>query len=589
MARLALLAGSNGPSSAKLDTLQFVHSDVDRLAAALSTSPAGYDNVEIVEKGKSAKDALAQFESLASRSKYGDVLFFYFSGHGHVLRQQLFLIWEDTDLTRPVTTALPISQLKTVFANARAQARLMVLDCCRSGAAGELVFAKGHEDGMAEPLIEAAREGASAIITACSKNAITRELPELKSGYLTHLLVSALSDRIHEADRDKDGLLSLNDFLGYCAEETQTFNRRNTLPEPLEYPELYGEIRGDVYLTVHRVLRSDCLKAEPSQVEILESIKRILRIFDLSDAEKLQEARVDRFQRFLGDLLSKAGQQFNQYKSLAYEYASVLLLPDQIIEAEFKAYSAKIKAASTDGPLIPPRHLGKRTTVFFVSLSVSEVSHKSIDLQCGLFTNFLLQALEGLGADNLGMVTANSAYEYILRQMRSDAWNTQAPHLDVIGDSEVVLTGSGIDFKRLNRKRLALLVGTNTFSAPTIPALNNSEGYVRSIADALSKMGGFECRLLIGSDATTHNVQYAIRQLIGGCSEEDMFLFYFCGRGDLNATGEPHLIFYDGEGTERCNGVPVKEIASYLKEAAVGQFVFILDSCFSSKPIYAFQ
>jgi hypothetical protein len=254
MARIALLAGSNGPPSVKLDNLRFVYDDVDRLAAVLQKAPASYDRIEIVPRGRSARDALESFETLASQATYGDSLLFYFSGHGLVKNQQLYLIWENTDLNRLVTTALPISSVKTVFANSnRAQARLMVLDCCRSGAAGELVFGKATESDFAEPLIEAAREGASVIIAACSKNAVTREIPHLKSGLLTHLLVSALSDRFSEADRDKDGLLSLSDFIGWCADETLALNRSNALSEPLEKPELYGEIRGDVFLTVHRL------------------------------------------------------------------------------------------------------------------------------------------------------------------------------------------------------------------------------------------------------------------------------------------------------------------------------------------------
>src|SRR5262249_1211605 len=95
------------------------------------------------------------------------------------------------------------------------------------------------------------------IIAACSKNAITREVPALGSGYLTHLLVSALSDGFKDADRDNDGLLSLNDFIGWCASQTLAFNQHKASEERLEYPELYGEMRGDVFLTVHRVLRED--------------------------------------------------------------------------------------------------------------------------------------------------------------------------------------------------------------------------------------------------------------------------------------------------------------------------------------------
>lgn len=265
MKRRAFLTGHNGPQDSELDNLQFVANDVKRLSEVLVQPPASYEVVTVAPVETSPADTIAQFDALASQCGYNDTLVFYFSGHGHYQRGQLYLIWEQTDFSRPVSTALPISLVKSIFANSKAKVRLLILDCCHSGAAGEAQFTKGPRSPYGNPLFEAARDSAGLVLTACGRNATTREIHALRSGYLTHLLVEALSNRFSEADLDQDGLLSVQEFVEWCSRQTDAFNAERDLHERIEPPELYGDFRSAVHLTAHRVTYDDEFNAALSE------------------------------------------------------------------------------------------------------------------------------------------------------------------------------------------------------------------------------------------------------------------------------------------------------------------------------------
>jgi len=257
MARHAFLIGHNGPLKSGLDNLQFVREDVRRMTEVLGQPPASYDTVTVAPPQSSPAETVRQFEAIASTCGYDDTLVLYFSGHGHYQRGQLYLLWEETDLTQLISTSLPILLVKSILTNSKARVRMLILDCCHSGAAGEAQFSKGARTPFGNPLFEAARDSASLILTACGRNATAREIPELRSGYLTHLLTHALSDRFTEADLDRDGLLSIQDFMEWCSRETAPVNEPRARSEGVDPPELYGDFRSAVYLTAQRVSTSN--------------------------------------------------------------------------------------------------------------------------------------------------------------------------------------------------------------------------------------------------------------------------------------------------------------------------------------------
>ena len=277
MKRCAFVVGRNGPASDGLDNLQFAESDAARMRATLSEGAAAFDKVVVAEATHSSATVLSEFEKVAASCGHDDMLLFYFSGHGHNPRGELFLLFPDSDLTRLVSTALPISAIKAVMAQSRARVRILVLDCCYSGAAGRETMRSTNRPEQL-PLVEAARDCASIIIAACGRNVVTREDSAFAGGYLTHLLQRALTGDAHDADIDQDGLLSVTDFVEWASRETTRLNtaRRRRPDARLEAPEIYGDFRSQVDLTANHFLVRDS-ELEEEVLEMVEVIREVFR------------------------------------------------------------------------------------------------------------------------------------------------------------------------------------------------------------------------------------------------------------------------------------------------------------------------
>jgi len=103
----------------------------------------------------------------------------------------------------------------------------------------------------------------------------TREDPQFGGGYLTHLLVRALGGEGTRADIDRDGLVSVVDFIEWASRQTATLNAAASDRPRLEAPEIYGDFRSQVYLTASRfVVRDDCLARE-----VMAQVERIIANF----------------------------------------------------------------------------------------------------------------------------------------------------------------------------------------------------------------------------------------------------------------------------------------------------------------------
>lgn len=245
--KAAFVLGANAQEVEGLNTLKYCKDDVALISEALVSSHSGF-NVEKLDSSQSAYEIIKQFENYANTVKAGDTLLFHFSGHGYLKRGQLYLVIDSSDLRNPVSTCIPVTLLKTIFSNSAASVRIMVLDCCHSGGAAEGVFYKQVSQKVSDTLAQAAQAGASLVLAACGKTSIARELDSLKNGYLTSKFASALMEDFSIADRDQDGLLSLQDLMGWLNDETIRHNEAN-VNEQVDMPELYGDMRGDVYFT----------------------------------------------------------------------------------------------------------------------------------------------------------------------------------------------------------------------------------------------------------------------------------------------------------------------------------------------------
>jgi uncharacterized caspase-like protein len=135
--RRALLIGTAAyPADPALPDLRCPVNDVDGMAEVLR-DPAlgGFGTVEVLrdETSGAAKRALVAFCRDAKRD---DTVLFYYSGHGKLDGSfALHLCTTDSEIDLLEATALPIAFVRDQLKKCRAENRVMLLDCCFSGAA----------------------------------------------------------------------------------------------------------------------------------------------------------------------------------------------------------------------------------------------------------------------------------------------------------------------------------------------------------------------------------------------------------------------------------------------------------------------
>ncbi|MFT7835405.1 TCP-1/cpn60 chaperonin family protein [Saccharothrix sp. BKS2] len=135
MGRHALLVATGEYDDARLSRLRAPEQDVERLAAVLEDPEVGgFTSVEVLRDRPGADVRRAVEDLLAPRAP-DDLVLLYFSCHGLVSPSgRLYFAAADTVQDRPAGTAIPRSFLNEQLEDCRAAGRVLVLDCCFSGA-----------------------------------------------------------------------------------------------------------------------------------------------------------------------------------------------------------------------------------------------------------------------------------------------------------------------------------------------------------------------------------------------------------------------------------------------------------------------
>ncbi len=131
----ALLIG-NAWYTGGLADLKGPEHDVELLSAALTNRRWGLFRSADVSCmfGRPETEARKRIEQFFSAARHEDVLFLYFSGHGELFGDDLFLCTEETDLSNLRTTAIPARLISECAEWTPARRKVIVLDCCHSGA-----------------------------------------------------------------------------------------------------------------------------------------------------------------------------------------------------------------------------------------------------------------------------------------------------------------------------------------------------------------------------------------------------------------------------------------------------------------------
>lgn len=234
--RRALIVATDEYSDPKLTSLSAPARDALLLADVLRDADVGGFGVETVFNRPAHEVELAIAEFFGS-GKYGDTLLAHFSCHGVKSPSgELYFATTDTDLSdsfKLKVTGVPSALVRDALEESRASLILCLVDCCYSGAFVKLAKAADTVD-----LTERLGGKGRAIITASTSLQLALDGEEEPSLF-THAVIDGL--RTGEADRDLDGLISLDELYNFVHERVTTRN-------PNQTPVKSFDVQGEVYV-----------------------------------------------------------------------------------------------------------------------------------------------------------------------------------------------------------------------------------------------------------------------------------------------------------------------------------------------------
>lgn len=231
--RKALIVATDEYGDPKLTRLNAPAEDARALAAVLEDPSVGAFEVKPVvnQNCHDVEVAIAEFFAAGAR---GDTLLVHFSCHGvKDISGELYFATKDTRLNLLKVTAVPSAMVRDAMETSRASLILCLVDCCYSGA-----FTKSTKAAATVDLTERLGGNGRAVITASTSLQLALDGEEAPSLF-THAVVEGL--RSGEADRDLDGLVSLDEFYSYVHD-------RVTAQNPDQTPVKSFDVRGDVYV-----------------------------------------------------------------------------------------------------------------------------------------------------------------------------------------------------------------------------------------------------------------------------------------------------------------------------------------------------
>jgi hypothetical protein len=234
--RKALIVATDDYSDPKLTRLNAPAEDARILAGVLRDQDVGCFDVQTVLNQPSHDVALA-IATFFGAGKYGDTLLAHFSCHGVKSPSgELYLATTDTDLSdefKLKVTAVPSALVRDAMEESRAGLILCFVDCCYSGAFVKLAKAADTVD-----LTERLGGKGRAVITASTSLQLALDGDEEPSLF-THAVIDGL--RTGAADRDLDGLVSLDELYSFVHEQVTSRN-------PNQTPVKSFDVQGEVYV-----------------------------------------------------------------------------------------------------------------------------------------------------------------------------------------------------------------------------------------------------------------------------------------------------------------------------------------------------
>lgn len=224
----------------RIQDLQVSHNDAQRMADAF-TKQCKLDDVQVLLNEQATRSSIEQaiFHDLAGKSKPGDEVFIFFSGHGGRTSDQNgdeedgfdeYLVPHDGILGKPETMILDDTFARWMQELSGRKVAIF-MDNCYSGGASKGVKsitppgAKGTDyDGIEVEVRRTKDLGQqnTIVLAACQANQLAWEMPPAQKGsVLTHYLLEALQDK--KSDADQDGQLTVQEAYQYVQQKVEKY------------------------------------------------------------------------------------------------------------------------------------------------------------------------------------------------------------------------------------------------------------------------------------------------------------------------------------------------------------------------------
>lgn len=180
---------------------------------------------------------IAQLSAFLALPGSGDIVLFYFAGHGIEADKTTYLLPSDAKMANLQLTGLRLSHIKDELRACKAQKKVVILDACHSGA-GRNVLSMG--DAFSHELEESR---GLVTLASCDLGQVSYEWEEVGHGAFTYFLLRGLSGN---ADRDFDGRVTASELNVFVYEQTRRWASSRQL---VQTPKFVADVSGDILLS----------------------------------------------------------------------------------------------------------------------------------------------------------------------------------------------------------------------------------------------------------------------------------------------------------------------------------------------------
>ncbi len=269
MSKVALLIGvSTYPSG--FSPLPSAIRDGEAMQAVLQSAEIGkFDDTKLITDPDPLQMQEA-IETLFSERKRDDLVLLFFSGHG--VKDSSGKLYLATALTKKTergdvvkSTAVPASFIHDVMKDSRSKRKVIILDCCFSGAFAHGLSAK--DDGTVDLKSQLGGEGC-AVLTSSSSIQYSFEQQGEELSVYTRYLVEGM--QTGAADLGNDGYISVDELHEYAQskvhEESPSMNPKIYVVEEGYKIQVLEAVAPDPLLKYQRAVEQCAVAGEISQV-----------------------------------------------------------------------------------------------------------------------------------------------------------------------------------------------------------------------------------------------------------------------------------------------------------------------------------